>query len=414
MQRATIFGVAGLLLARVLFASAAEPVVGADLTLAEAVELAVRDNPERRSLRARWESMRERPAQARALPNPMFAYSGMDMADRGEWPDTNEKRFMVEQGFPWFGKRGLRRDLAIEDAETMRQELEAMTQDVVRRVKENYFDLQAVQRAIVLTREEEDVLQRMKTVAETMYAAGERSQQDVIKAQAEITLLKQKQLELQAQETTLKAKLNILLDRRADAPLVLAATAPPGAPEAEVPALFAHAEKARPEIKGAESQIRRSQMERDLMRKEFRPDVRLGLEYRDLARDDNMIMFTVGFDLPIRLSKYRAGVREAEKMIESGKAALEAAQRQTSFEVQDAHYKLLTARRTLDLYRNELIPQAEARFVASEAGYRAGQVDFMDLLESERFRLEARIMAAMAEGAIGMQAARLERAIGGR
>jgi cobalt-zinc-cadmium efflux system outer membrane protein len=256
------------------------------------------------------------------------------------------------------------------------------------------------------------VLQRMQAVAETMYAAGQRSQQDVIKAQAEITMLQQKQLELQVQATTLKAKLNIFLDRQVDAPLVLAATAPPAGPEAEAPILFALAEKARPEIKGAESQIRRSQVERDLMKKESWPDVRLGLEYRDLAKDDDMLMFTVGFELPIRLSKYRAGVREAEKMIESGRAALEAARRQTSFDVQDAQYKLLTARRTLDLYQNELIPQAESRFAASEAGYRAGQVDFMDLLESERFLLEARIMAAMAEGAVGMQAARLERAVG--
>ena len=164
----------------------------------------------------------------------------------------------------------------MEDAETMRQELEAMTQDVVMLVKENVFDLQAVQRALALTRDEEDVLQRMQTIAETMYAAGERSQQDVIKAQAEITMLKQKHLELQAQETTLKAKLNSLLNRRADSPLVLAAAEPPGRPGGGTSALFALAEKARPEIQGAESQIRRSRAERDLMKKEFRPDFRLG------------------------------------------------------------------------------------------------------------------------------------------
>jgi len=64
------------------------------------------------------------------------------------------------------------------------------------------------------------------------------------------------------------------------------------------------------------------------------------------------------------------------------------------------------------LYRAELIPQAEARFSASEAGYRTGKVDFMDLLESERFLLNAKMMTAMTEGAVGMQAARLERAIG--
>ena len=406
MQRAVLFGLAGFLLARAL------PAPAADLTLTGAVEQAVRDNPELRSLRARWEAMRERPAQARALPNPMFVYGGMDLADGGEWPDTAEKRFIVEQEFPWFGKRGLRRELAMEDAETMRQELEAMTQDVVMQVKENVFDLQAVQRALALTRDEEGVLQRMQTIAETLYAAGERSQQDVIKAQAEITMLTRKQLELQAQETTLKAKLNSLLNRRADSPLVLAAAELPGDPEAELPALFALAEKARPEIRGAESQIRRSRAERDLMKKEFRPDVRLGLEYRNMAEEDDLAMFTIGFDLPVQLSKYRAGVREANNMIEAGRAALEAARREASFDVQDAHFKLLTARRTLDLYRSELIPQAESRFVASEAGYRAGQADFMDLLESERFLLEARIMAAMAEGAVGMQAARLERAVG--
>jgi outer membrane protein TolC len=80
--------------------------------------------------------------------------------------------------------------------------------------------------------------------------------------------------------------------------------------------------------------------------------------------------------------------------------------------VQDAQFKLLTAQRTLALYRDALVPQAEARFEASEAGYRTGKVDFLDLLESERFLLNARVMIAMAEGNIGVQHARLERAVG--
>jgi cobalt-zinc-cadmium efflux system outer membrane protein len=97
----------------------------------------------------------------------------------------------------------------------------------------------------------------------------------------------------------------------------------------------------------------------------------------------------------------------------SSQAAREAAERQSALDVQEASISLQTARRTLELYRTELIPQAEARFSASEAGYRTGRVDFMDLLESERFLLGAKIMAAMAEGTLGMQAARLERAVGG-
>ena len=80
--------------------------------------------------------------------------------------------------------------------------------------------------------------------------------------------------------------------------------------------------------------------------------------------------------------------------------------------MQDAHFKLLTARRTLDLYRNELIPQAEAVSSPARPGTAPARWTSWILLESERFLLEARIMAAMAEGTVGMQAARLERALG--
>ena len=123
-------------------------------------------------------------------------------------------------------------------------------------------------------------------------------------------------------------------------------------------------------------------------------------------------MFMVGMDLPIWGGKNSAGVREAERRIASGRAAVEAAQRKAQFDVREGWFRLRNAQQTLDLYEKELVPQAELRFQASEAGYRAGRVDFMDLLESERFLLNARLMRVMAEGEVGMQNARLERAIG--
>ena len=382
------------------------------LALDGLVARALADNATLRSMRAKWEAMLERPAQAGALSNPMFKYSGMDMARGGTWPDTNEKRFMIEQEFPWFGKRDLRAGIADMEAEAMQRELEAMTLDVMMMVKETYFDLYAVQRVIAIARQEEAVIRRMEKVAESMYATGDRSQADVIKAQAEITMLKQKLLEMQSREATLKAKLNTFLDRRADSPLGAAVTPPEAGFDGSVDGLFAIAETNRPEVQAAQARIERYRLEKNLMEKESLPDYRLGLEYRDIGNSDNMAMFTVSVDIPLWRSRYRAGVREAEKMRASNQAARDAAARQSAFDVQDAHFKLMTARRTLELYRTELLPQAEARFRASEAGYRAGKVDFMDLLESERFLLGVKTMVAMTEGTAGMQVARLERAIG--
>ena len=383
-----------------------------NLTLTAAVDLAIRDNAELKSLRARWEAMQERSAQAGALANPMLKYGGMDRVDGGTWPDTNEKRIMVEQEFPWFGKRGLREGLAAKDAEVMQYELETMTREVVMMVKESYYDLYAVQQTTVITKEEEEVLRRLAKVAETLYATGDRSQADVIKAQSEITMLKQKCLELLAQETTLKAKLNTLLNRRADKPLGPVSAPPESAFSGNTEVLFALAATNRPEVQAAQVQVERYQLEKELMAKESLPDYRLGVEYRAFGDSADMVMFTVGVELPIWRSKYRAGVREAASMRASAQAAREGAIQQSALDVQDASFKLQTARRTLELYRAELIPQAELRFSASEAGYRTSKVDFMDLLESERFLLGAKMMAAMTEGTVGMQSARLERAIG--
>ena len=49
------------------------------LTLEETVDAALRENPQLRSMRAKWEAMTERPVQERTLPNPMLQYSAMDM-----------------------------------------------------------------------------------------------------------------------------------------------------------------------------------------------------------------------------------------------------------------------------------------------------------------------------------------------
>ncbi|MBI5868186.1 MAG: TolC family protein [candidate division Zixibacteria bacterium] len=209
-----------------------------------------------------------------------------------------------------------------------------------------------------------------------------------------------------------KAKLNLLLSRRADSPIGYAVTEPQGHLDLKADELFALAEKSRPEIKRAQIDIKGREAERALMKKEYFPDYRLGLEYRSFRWGTDMTMFTIGFDLPIWRGKYSSGVRESEKMIESGRAGLEMARQQTSYDVQDASFKLTTARRTLDLYRTALIPQAEARLQASMAGYRTGKVSFLELLESERVLLNARIMSIMAEGNIGMELARLERAVG--
>ena len=381
------------------------------VTVDRLVETALQDNPTLAAMRADWSAMRERSAQEEALPNPMVVFKGMDTADN--FPGADEQRYEAQQTFPWPGKRGLKGRLAEKEAEKGRLEYEAMRNETVMKVRESYYELCAAKNSIVILQTEEAVLKQIAQVAETKYAAGEVNQQDVAMARAEIAMLRGRLLELQARESTLLARLNLLTGRSAADPLELRIEPPPRAPVDEMAPLLAAAQTNRPEIKASQILLERNEAERALMRKEYWPDLTVGVEYRQLSGTaDDMAMFMVGMDLPVWRSKNAAGVREAERRIAAGQAAVEAAQREAQYDVRDSWFKLRTAEQTLDLYEKELIPQAELRFQAGEAGYRAGRVDFMDLLESERFLLNARVMRAMAEGDVGMQGARLERAIG--
>lgn len=394
-------------------ADAQESASVTNLTLATAVDIALQKNPRLQSLRAKWEAMLERPDQAKALPNPMLSYSGMDMVDGGRWPDTNEKRVMIQQAFPWLGKRTLRANVATKDAERMQHELNAMTREMIMRVKESYFELFGIQRMIAITTEEEATLLHMTKIVESRFAAGTADQTDAIKAQSEATLLKQKLFELRMQENTLRSTLNTLMNRTANTPLGKLVNPPSlDLPIEEVSRLVEYAIQHRPEMLAAQTQIERYGLEKRLMEKEFLPDYKLGVEYRDIQSENSMLMFTISVELPIWQSKYKAGIREAERMQASSMAEREAIEHQIALEIQDAHFKWITTQRTIALYNTELLPQAKARFAASEAGYRTGKVDFLDLLESERFLLNAKTVTAQAEATLGMQAARLEWAIG--
>jgi len=408
-------GLLVLLLSALAFArvaaSADQPVQPlSGLTVEQLVATALRDSPRLAAMRAEWEAMSQMPAQERALPNPMLTYKGSDMA--GNFPGAAEKQYDAEQTIPWPGKLGLKGRMAEKDADRAWFEYQTMRRETVMMVKESYYDLCAVRKSIAIVQTEQNVLRQMEQVAETKYSTGEVSQQDVTKAQAEIPMLQGRILELMARETTLTARLNTLMNLPASAHLELTMEPPLRSVAGAVEPLITAAQTNRPEIKASEAMVQRGEAQKSLMRREYLPDITVGVEYTQSAGAEDMAMFMVGLDLPLWVTKNSAGVREAERRIDAGYAGVEAAQSEAQFDVQDAWFRLRTAQQTLDLYEKDLVPQADLRFKASEAGYRAGKVDFMDLLESERFLLNARLMQVMAEGEMGMRSARLEWATG--
>lgn len=391
----------------------AEPDPAPEISLYHAEREALGRNARLTALASVRDAMKERPRQVAGLPNPMLTYRGMDATDSGNFPNTGEKRFEIEQSLPGYGKRALREETALRDAAVAELELSVQMLEVVRMVREAGFELEAVQEAETIAREEESVLAGMAKAVEARYVTGEATQGDMIRAGTEITLLKQRLSELDGRRKTLTARLMLLLNRNADHPLErIVACLVPGGPVPDVKLSVALALAVRPEVRAARLKSEQGELRRRLADRESRPDYKVGLEYRALERQDDMVMFMVGVELPIWQGRNRAAVREAVKMVSAGEADLESVRRQVELEVKEACYRMETARRSLDLYEQELIPQAAARVQSIAAGYRAGRGTLSEWLEGERFQLDVRTRTALARSELGIAWAALERAVG--
>jgi outer membrane protein, heavy metal efflux system len=78
----------------------------------------------------------------------------------------------------------------------------------------------------------------------------------------------------------------------------------------------------------------------------------------------------------------------------------------------ESQAKLQAARRSVTLYREGLLSQAELSFRAALSAYQAGRVEFVSLLEAQRSLREARMGYFKAQVNVLQSLADLERAVG--
>jgi len=396
-----------------------------DEQLAEYIARAVDRNPAVRESFARYRAALQKAPQAGALPDPMLEVTQYARTPESRvGPQTTA--LSVQQRFPWFGKRSDRRNAAAKDAEALAQVYEAQKAETVRRVKLAYYDLAYVDRAIVITEEDLDLLRHYETLAQARYAQGVGLQQAPVKLQAEITRALNRLETLRRQRIDAEAVLNTLMDLPANEPLPRAAL--PGLPQVEIEleTLYARARNRRPEIHAALLKAEAEEKRIHLARREGKPDVTVGAGFTNvLGRRDpagrlmpppddgkDIYRVTVGVNLPIFRRKYKAGVLEATEHFLASKENYREAVNDAELSVRSAGFRIETIRRQLGLFQDALLPQAEQALRSIETAYSTGEAGVLDLLDSERTLLDVRLGLAQLRSDYMKSLAEMERAIG--
>ena len=375
------------------FATLWSPVVQAQtddsLTLASVYRLLNQGTPRILAAEAATRAARERVAPARRLPDPelQFALMNRSLSGLGLDPVLGMNQIQLMQMIPTAGKLGLSGRIATAQANAADERAGEVRWEERSRAAMAFFDLYRLDRSIVIAEATQRLLRDILATAQTMYAVGEGRQPDVLRAQVELARMTEDLVRMSSMRAAMAARFNAVLNRP-PATLVPVPVLPPFPPA--LPSLDSLAQLAlvqRPMLRAGAFDVGAADYAERRVRREVWPDVQVGVQYGWRPMDggtDRMLSFMLGFSVPLWAgSRQLAMRRETAAMREMAEADLAAMESETRGRVAELYADIVRAQSLLALYRETILPQAQATVTSSQAAYRSAAVDFMTLLDAQ-------------------------------
>jgi outer membrane protein, heavy metal efflux system len=362
---------------------AAEPV-----QLPELIKEALRNNPEVLAAQKNYEAARQRPSRESSLPDPTlsvgYASNGGPLPGQqlGSNPTSNIG-FSISQEIPYPGKRRLRGDIAGKEAEAEFWQYQAIQLNVRSRVTQAFHRLHHTYAALEVLDHGKDLLTGMLRVSEARYTAGKTAQQEIFKAQTQLSLIETRIIRMQQDQRMAEAELNSLLNRKPGAALGEPGETPAQPLPMTLDELLAKAAGTSPELERRQKVIAKNELGVNLARKDFHSDYTVSAGYFNQGAMSPM--YQVRVDIPLRLHedrKQRPALNEQVDLLAGARRGFEAAEQDLQFRVREQWVTAETAWRLMALYNDTILQQSQLTVDSSLLAYQAGTADFVTVLNN--------------------------------
>lgn len=363
-----------------------------DRILSGLIKEALENNPRLEAAVQRALAAEKAVSQSGALPDPQLTLGLMNLPVNSlafdQEPMTG-KLVSLMQMFPFPGKLALATDMAEYEASAVRLQQEEVRNQIIQMVKRAYYDLYAIDRARETVEKNKALMEQFVQVAEVKYATGSGLQQDVLRAQVELSKLEDDSIMWEQKRLAGMARLNALLNRAPDSSLEVTPR-DLALPESPLPPVsLSEVEERRPLLRAWKEKTGKAAAAVKLARREYWPNFALGASY---SQRDNlaggMIMpdffsVTVSLNIPL-FYKRKQGARVAERELDEAAVAAEYENARSGVlaEIESLKADLERNAKRIELYQGGILLQARQSLESALAGYQVGKVDFLTLINN--------------------------------
>jgi outer membrane protein TolC len=293
-------------------------------------------------------------------------------------------QIQLMQRFPWPGKLAFSEDRARSLALAGALEADNVEVQLVSRVKEQYYELAYMDRAIAIMERTRDLLRDFFEVSRARYEVGDGLQQDVLRAQVAVAGMREDIIVMEQQRVAMAARLNALLGRAATASVGALELPESEGPLPEVDALLALAVAGRPALLASQERARAAQWGYRAARRQLYPDFTVSLGYGQRPQFGDMATLMIGVSVPLWAGARQLPLRrEMAAMQASEDAMARDLYNETFAELTALRAQAMRARELSRLYVTSILPQARAAVESALSAYRVGQLEYGTLVENE-------------------------------
>jgi outer membrane protein TolC len=362
------------------------------LSLDALIEEATAQNPEIQSFKKRVEASQAAVPQAGALDDPMLTI-GVDNLPISD-PSFDEflptsKVLGLSQKIPFPGKRSLKKEVAGGAAGTAEALYQDKITEIIQKMKVAYYDLFFITRSIQINERNRELLKGLADIAATKYSVGRGLQQDVLKAQVELSKILDELIVLRQKKETARARINTLLNRLPQAPLADPGELTMTKFSFTVEELQEMALKNGLPLRAMQHVIESNEAALSFAKKQYYPDFNFAVTYKQREEGDNFegddwFSAFVTINIPLYYKKKQDfGVVEAESKLARAHSKYVEVKNQIFFDLKDSYEEIRKGEDLIHLYEEGFLPQAKQSLDSAISGYQVDKVDFLTLVDNQ-------------------------------